>query len=76
MEMVDALAVAIGTAHGVYKPRPCLDLGRLKEICAALDTPLVLHGLPSALLFRGESYTFQKFHPLSVRRCYTEQVEF
>ena len=41
---VDALAVAIGTAHGVYKTRPCLDIGRLKEIRAALDTPLVLHG--------------------------------
>lgn len=41
---VDALAVAIGTAHGVYKTRPCLDLGRLREIRAALDTPLVLHG--------------------------------
>lgn len=41
---VDALAVAIGTAHGVYKTRPCLDIERLKAIRAALDTPLVLHG--------------------------------
>lgn len=41
---VDALAVAIGTAHGVYKARPCLDIVRLQEIRAALDTPLVLHG--------------------------------
>ena len=41
---VDALAVAIGTAHGAYKQKPCLDIGRLKQIRAAVDTPLVLHG--------------------------------
>lgn len=29
---VDALAVAIGTAHGAYKEKPCLDIERLKEI--------------------------------------------
>ena len=41
---VDALAVAIGTAHGVYKTKAKLDLGRLAEIRAAVNTPLVLHG--------------------------------
>lgn len=41
---VDALAIAIGTAHGAYKQKPCLDLNRLKEIRSAVDTPLVLHG--------------------------------
>lgn len=41
---VDALAIAIGTAHGVYKDKPCLDIGRLAQIRAAVDTPLVLHG--------------------------------
>lgn len=41
---VDALAVAIGTAHGAYKEKPCLDIERLKEIRSACDTPLVLHG--------------------------------
>ena len=41
---VDALAVAIGTAHGAYKTKPCLDINRLKEIRNAVDTPLVLHG--------------------------------
>ena len=41
---VDALAVAIGTAHGAYKSKPKLDLNRLAEIHAALPTPLVLHG--------------------------------
>lgn len=41
---VDALAVAIGTAHGAYKEKPCLDIERLKAIRAKVDTPLVLHG--------------------------------
>lgn len=41
---VDALAIAIGTAHGAYKTKPKLDIGRLSEIRAVLDTPLVLHG--------------------------------
>ncbi len=41
---VDALAVAIGTAHGAYKTKPKLDVERLKAIRAALGTPLVLHG--------------------------------
>ena len=41
---VDALAVAIGTAHGVYKTKPQMNLTRLQEIRARIDTPLVLHG--------------------------------
>ena len=41
---IDSLAVAIGTAHGIYKKEPRLDIGRLKEIRRALDIPLVLHG--------------------------------
>ena len=41
---VDALAVAIGTAHGVYKTKPQLNLQRLSEIRNRVDVPLVLHG--------------------------------
>lgn len=41
---VDSVAVAIGSAHGVYRETPKLDLKRLEEINAATDTPLVLHG--------------------------------
>lgn len=40
----DALAVAIGTAHGLYKGEPHLDLPRLARIRALTDIPLVLHG--------------------------------
>ncbi|MCL4377721.1 MAG: class II fructose-bisphosphate aldolase family protein [Actinobacteria bacterium] len=41
---VDALAVAIGNVHGIYKGKPNLDFDRLKNIRDALDIPLVLHG--------------------------------
>lgn len=40
----DFLAVSIGTVHGVYKAEPHLDIPRLKQIRAAVDAPLVLHG--------------------------------
>lgn len=40
----DSLAVAIGTAHGVYKGEPKLDLERLSEIRKVVSIPLVLHG--------------------------------
>ncbi|AEM72736.1 class II fructose-bisphosphate aldolase [Caldicellulosiruptor acetigenus] len=41
---VDALAVAIGTVHGVYKGQPRLDFERLSEIRKRVDCYLVLHG--------------------------------
>jgi len=41
---VDAVAVAIGTAHGHYKGEPKLDFDRLAEIRGAVEAPLVLHG--------------------------------
>lgn len=41
---VDALAVAIGTAHGVYKGNPKIHFDLLHELKEALDIPLVLHG--------------------------------
>ncbi len=40
----DALAVAIGTSHGVYKKTPTLRIDRLDEITTVCDRPLVLHG--------------------------------
>lgn len=41
---ISSLAVAIGTAHGVYVGEPKLDLDRLSEIRKVVDIPLVLHG--------------------------------
>ncbi len=41
---VDALAVSIGTVHGLYKGTPNVRIDILKEINAACGIPLVLHG--------------------------------
>lgn len=41
---VDALAVAIGNAHGNYPVAPTLAFDVLKEIHNTVDIPLVLHG--------------------------------
>ena len=41
---IDALAVAIGTAHGFYKEKPQLDFQRLEKIRALTSAALVLHG--------------------------------
>ena len=41
---VSSLAIAIGTAHGLYKGEPKLDLDRLSEIREVVSVPLVLHG--------------------------------
>lgn len=41
---IDSLAIAIGTAHGMYKEAPRLDFDRLALIRRNTDIPLVLHG--------------------------------
>lgn len=41
---VDALAIAVGTAHGAYKLPPKLDFERIRTIANTIDVPLVLHG--------------------------------
>lgn len=41
---VDALAVAIGTAHGLYRRKPTIDIDRLIAIRKKVSVPLVLHG--------------------------------
>lgn len=41
---VSTLAIGVGTAHGVYKGEPKINVQRIKEIHEAIETPLVLHG--------------------------------
>ncbi len=41
---VDTLAIALGSVHAVRTKSVSLDLDRLREIRAAVDVPLVLHG--------------------------------
>lgn len=62
---VDSLAIAIGSAHGFYRQTPKLDLERLKEINARVDTPLVLHGgsgIPEAQLVEAFKLGINKFN--------------
>lgn len=41
---IDSLAIAVGTAHGVYQGEPKIDFDRIKAIRELVDIPLVLHG--------------------------------
>lgn len=41
---VDALAIAVGTAHGIYKSEPHINFDVIKEVSSITDTPLVMHG--------------------------------
>lgn len=46
---ISSLAVAIGTAHGIYSGTPVLDVERLREIRKVVSIPLVLHGASGLL---------------------------
>lgn len=41
---VSSMAVGIGTAHGVYRAEPVLDMGLLRKLAGSISSPLVLHG--------------------------------
>jgi len=41
---IDALAVAIGNAHGFFKERSVPDYERLERIRKVIDIPIVMHG--------------------------------
>ena len=76
---VDALAVAIGTAHGAYKGEPKLDFARLREIRKLVDTPLVLHGasgVPEEAVKRSIEYGICKVNiDTNIRQAFTKGVK-
>jgi len=41
---VDALAIAVGSAHGIYKGEPKIRFDIIEAVCKEIDIPLVLHG--------------------------------
>jgi len=74
---VDALAVSIGNAHGLYKGEPKLDFDRLKTIAGiAKDVPLVLHGgtgLTLEQFANGIKYGIRKINiGTEVKKTYIE----
>ncbi len=62
---IDALAVAIGNAHGIYREDPKLNFDVLGEINRRTDTPLVLHGgsgISDSYYIRAISFGIRKIN--------------
>ena len=77
---VDALAVAVGTAHGFYQGAVEIDFDRLKEINAAVpNTPLVLHGgsgVSAALLRNAIACGIRKVNfGTELKNAFTQSVK-
>lgn len=76
---VDALATAIGNAHGIYTQRPVLDFPRLEAIRKATGVPLVLHGgsgTPADQLHRAVEIGISKVNVASeLGRAFLNAIE-
>lgn len=76
---VDALAIAIGTAHGVYKGEPKLDFDRLKEIVGLVKIPIVLHGssgVPDEAIKKAISIGVSKINiDTNIREAFMNKVK-
>lgn len=76
---VDYLAIAVGTAHGVYKGEPKLDFDRIKAIREIVDVPLVLHGssgVPAEALQKAISLGISKINiDTDIRAAFSNAVK-
>lgn len=77
---VDALAIAIGNAHGFYKESPHLRIDRLKEIRAVTQCALVLHGssgIPDAQLQEAIRNGISKINlATETKNCFMKKLQF
>ncbi|MBO8137810.1 MAG: class II fructose-1,6-bisphosphate aldolase [Desulfotomaculum sp.] len=75
---VDALAVAIGTAHGQYKGEPKLDFERLEKIKSLVKIPIVLHGssgVPDEAIKKAISLGVRKVNiDTNIREAFTNTM--
>ncbi len=75
---VDALAIAIGTAHGQYNGEPRLDFDRLEKINRLVSCPLVLHGssgVPDESLERAVRLGIRKINiDTNIREAFVEAI--
>jgi fructose-bisphosphate aldolase class II len=75
---VDALAIAIGTAHGQYKGEPKLDFERLEKIRKLVNIPIVLHGssgVPDAAITKAISMGIRKVNiDTNIREAFVARV--
>ncbi len=76
---VDYLAIAVGTAHGVYTGEPKLDFDRIKTIKELLNIPLVLHGssgVPEESIKKAVSLGINKINiDTDIRMAFAEAVK-
>jgi tagatose bisphosphate family class II aldolase len=62
---MDSLAIAIGTAHGMYRGTPRIDYERLQLIRSKVVIPLVLHGasdVPDEMIKRAVAFGINKIN--------------
>lgn len=75
---VDALAVAIGTAHGQYKGEPKLRFDILEEIKKRVEIPIVLHGssgVPDEAIIRAIELGVRKINiDTNIREAFVKGV--
>lgn len=76
---VDYLAIAVGTAHGVYKGEPKIDFDRIKTIKELLQMPLVLHGssgVPADSIKKAVSLGINKINiDTDLRIAFTQAIK-
>lgn len=79
MVQVDALAIGIGNAHGMYKGLPNLDFERLRQCQALNPPPLVLHGgsgIPDDMIRRAIEMGIRKINVATeVRNAFMSGLE-
>ncbi|HZK11475.1 MAG TPA: class II fructose-bisphosphate aldolase [Atribacterota bacterium] len=75
---VDALAIAIGSAHGWYKGEPKLNFSLLSDINKLTEIPLVLHGgsgIPEHLIKKAISLGINKINVATeIRRAFINNI--
>ena len=76
---VDALAIGIGNAHGIYKSTPNLAFDRLEQVAALGAPPLVLHGgsgIPDDMIRKAILLGIRKINVATeVRHAFMEGLE-
>ena len=76
---VSTLAIGVGTAHGIYKGEPKINVKRIEEIHSAISTPLVLHsasGLSDEVLRDCIAAGISKINfATELRQAYTEGIK-
>ena len=58
---IDVFAPSIGNAHGTYKSTPVIDFDRVRDLVAARNLPIALHG--------GSGLTSEQFQKLIALGC-------